>query len=106
MQREEGHRNKWALSLSVFFTLIIFFSFAFYRGYLSFSNKNIVSNPPAGGQVANVVSADLVPSPIQNTKETFKSAFGEIGKKYKEFENSISNVLVPFFTGIEVYERK
>ena len=102
MQREEAHRNRWAFGLAVSLSLIIFVSFAFYKGYLSFGNGYVVPK----NQVANVVSADLVPSPIQNTKQTFEAAFGEINKQYKEFTDSVSSVLVPFFTGIEVYERK
>lgn len=102
MQREESHRNKWAFGLAVSFSFFIFVSFAFYKGYLSYGNGNAVPK----NQVANVVSADLAPSPIQNTKQTFESAFSEINKQYKEFTNSVSAVLVPFFTGIEVYERK
>jgi len=102
MQRDEAYRNKWALGLSVSLTIVIFLSFAFYKGFLSFGNSNMVSK----NQVANVVSAEVVPSPIENTKETFSAAFGEIGKQYQEFKDSISTVLVPFFTGIEVYERK
>ncbi len=102
MQREEAHRNKWALGLAVSFSFIIFISFAFYKDYLSFNGGNLMPKK----QVANVISADLAPSPIQNTKETFQAAFGEINKQYQDFKTSVSNVLVPFFTGIEVYERK
>ena len=102
MAKSEEHRNKWALGLAVTFSVFIFVSFAFYKGYLSFGNNNIMPK----NQTANVVSADLAPSPIQNTKETLKAAFGEINKQYQDFKNSISAVLVPFVTGIEVYERK
>ncbi len=102
MQREEAHRNKWALGLSISLSLIIFVSFAFYKGYLSFGNNNTASK----NQVANIISAGAVPSPIQSTKETFKTAFDEVNKQYRQFTDSISAVLVPFFTGIEVYERE
>jgi hypothetical protein len=102
MAKSEGHRNNWAFGLTVVFSVFIFVSFAFYRGYLSFGNVNIMPK----NQAANVISAKSAPSPIQNTKETFKSAFKEIGKQYGEFTDSISSVLVPFFTGIEVYNRK
>lgn len=102
MGKPEEHRNKWALGLTVTLSVFIFISFAFYKGYLGFGNDNVVSK----NQVANVISADLAPSPVQNTKETFGTAFEEIGKQYQEFKNSISNVFVPFITGIEVYERK
>ncbi len=102
MAKPEEYRNKWALSLAVTLSVFIFVSFAFYKGYLSFGNSNAMSK----NQMANVVSAQLVPSPIESTKETFSTAFSEINKQYQEFKNSVSNVLVPFITGIEVYERK
>ena len=102
MAKSESHRNKWAVGLSVVLSVFIFMSFAFYKGFLSFGNGYVAPQK----QVASVISADLALSPIQNTKETFEVAFEEIGKKYKEFTNSLSAVLVPFVTGIEVYERK
>jgi len=106
MEREENYRSKWALGLSVSLTLIIFFSFAFYKGYLSFGNNNLMASKKSASQMANVISADAVPSPIQNTKEIFDSAFNEIGKQYKQFTDSLSSVFVPFISSIEVYERK
>jgi hypothetical protein len=102
MEKPEEHRNKWALGLSVTLTILIFISFAFYKGYLSFGNGYTAPK----GQVANVISAKAVPSPIESTKETFKSAFGEIKKQYQDFTDSVSAVLVPFVTGIDVYNRK
>ena len=101
MAQSETHRNRWALGLASTFTILIFISFAFYRGFLSFGNPNNAKN-----QVASVVSAEKIPSPLQNTKQTFSSAFSEIDKQYQNFKNSLESVLVPFVTGIEVYERK
>jgi len=106
MEREEGYRNRWALGLSVSLTLIIFFSFVFHKGYLSFGNNNLMSGKKSVSQMANVISAESVPSPIQNTKQVFGAAFDEIGKQYKQFTDSISSVFVPFISSIEVYERK
>ena len=100
MEKPEEHRNKWALGLSIVFTALIFVSFGFYRGFISFGG------PASKSQVANVASTESIPSPIQSTKETFFSAFGEIKKQYQEFTDSVSAVLVPFVTGIDVYERK
>src|SRR3989338_9775661 len=102
MEKPEKHRNKWALGLSVTFTMLIFVSFAFYKGYLSFGNCYMAPK----NQTANVVDAESVLSPIESTKETFKTAFGEIEKQYKNFTDSLSAVFVPFVTGIDVYERK
>ena len=103
MQREEAHRNKWALGLSVSLTVVIFLSFAFYKGFLSFGNDSTMAGIKSQNQVAAAAS---VPSPVENTKETFSAAFGEIGKQYQQFTDSVSAVLTPFFTGIEVYDRK
>lgn len=100
MEKSEEQRKKWALGLTVTFSLFIFMGFAFYKGYIGFDmggNSSV--------NVANVIAAENVPSPFQNTKQTFENAFGTIGEKYKNLKESISNVLVPFVTGIEVYER-
>ena len=91
-----------ALGLAVTLSVFIFISFAFYRGFISFGNDNAISK----NQAANVISAKSVPSPIQNSKETFTTAFDEIGKQYQKFKDSMSAVFVPFITSIEVYERK
>lgn len=102
MQQSEESRNRWAISLTVVFSVFIFIGFAFYKGFLSFEGFNTVSKV----QTANIVAAEVVPSPVENTKKTFQAAFEEIDKKYQEFKESLSDVFVPFITGIEVYERK
>ena len=102
MEKSEEHRNKWALGLSVSLSVIIFMSFAFYKGFLSFGGGLMAPK----SQVANTISAKSVPSPVQNTEQTFKAAFDEISKQYQNFTDSVSSVLGPFFTGIEVYQRK
>jgi hypothetical protein len=104
MEKSEEHRNKWALSLSITLSVLIFVSFAFYKGYISFGNYSAFAKKQPAREVAAV--AEAMPSPIENTKETFKAAFGEIKKQYQEFTNSVSAVLVPFITGIDVYQRK
>jgi len=102
MEKPEKYRNKWALGLSVTFTMLIFVSFAFYKGYLSFGNGYMAPKD----QTANVALAKSAPTPIESTKETFKTAFDEIKKQYQNFTDSLSAVFVPFVTGIDVYERK
>jgi len=99
IQKPEHERNKWALGLTVFFSVLIFGSFILYKGYLNFGS-------PAGGQMANAAYANSVPTPIESTKETFGAAFDEIRTQYQKFTDSVSSVLVPFFTGIEVYQKK
>lgn len=101
MGKPEEHRSKWAFGLTIVFSVLIFTSFLFYKGYVTFGN-NVVSNT----QVANVVSAGPIISPIESTKETFKAAFAEIGKQYQQLKDSMSAVFVPFITGIDVYQRK
>lgn len=102
LEQSEDHRKRWALGLSLALTALIFVSFGFYKGFISFDSKS----PKSFDQVANVISAEKAPSPIQNSKNAFKDAFKEINEQYQNFKKSVSGVLVPFVTGIEVYERK
>lgn len=107
MEREESYRSRWALGSTLFCSFLILISFAFYKGFLSFgAGDGIIAKQKPESQLASVVSAEKVPSPIQNTKKTFQSAFYEIGKQYQDFKDSLSAVFVPFITGIEIYERK
>lgn len=100
MQQSERKRKNWAMGLSITLTLIIFVGFGFYRGFLSLGGSS-------SSQIANVVVAvEKAPTPLQSTKETFQSVFQEIGEKYVEFKNALSNVFVPFITSIEVYDRE
>lgn len=106
MNRSGEYRNRWALGLSVVSSLFIFISFAFYKGYISLGNDSgqiIAAEQKYSDQVASIVTPA---SPLQNTKETFEAAFNEINKQYQEFKDSLSNVFVPFISGIEIYERK
>lgn len=102
MQKSEEQRNKWALGLALTLSVFIFVSFAFYKGFLSFGNNSVIAQKESESQI---VATDI-PSPLENSKKTFGAAFSEIGKQYKLFKESIAGVLVPFVTGIEVYERK
>jgi hypothetical protein len=102
MEKSEEHRNKWAFGMTIVFSALIFTSFAFYRGFISFGGGTVKSS----AQLANVVSAESVPSPIETSKNTFMAAFGEINKQYQDFKDSMASVLVPFISGIDVYERK
>ena len=77
-------------------------SFSVYRGFISFGSPGTVAQKPET-QVAATAAA---PSPFENSKSVFGSAWQEIGDQYKAFTDSVSNVLEPFIEGIEVYERK
>lgn len=106
MERDESYRGKWAFGLATIFSVLILFSFAFYKGYLGFGGEADLALQKPSSQVANVVSADAAPSPIQNTKQVFGAAFDEISKQYQELKDLFSSVFVPFISNIEVYERK
>lgn len=102
MQKPERTRSNWALGLSTLITALILVSFGFYKGFLGFGTGAV--RPYL--EQASVLSVTQAPSPMQSTSEAFKSAWGEVSQKYNELKDEISNVLVPFFTSIEVYERK
>lgn len=101
LQKSEKERNRWALGLSVSLSLLILVSFGFYKGYLSFGAPTTRS-----ANQANAIYAKEAPSPVENSKKTFGKVFYEIDKQYQGFKEAVSAVLVPFVTGIEVYERK
>ncbi len=106
MEREESHREKWALGLSVTMSVFILVGFAFYRGFITINHNEPIVKRQIAEQSATVAAASEASSPISNTKEAFKAAFQEIHKKYNEAVSSVSAVIVPFVTGIDVYERK
>ena len=107
MRKSENERQKWALGLSVSLSVFIFFGWAFVSGYLNFSDQNaVMAESNLKKDSASIVLAEDALTPIESSKETFGAAFQEIGKKYNEIKNSMSSVLVPFVTGIEIYERK
>lgn len=104
MEQPEESRNRWAFGFATTFTVAIFFGWMFYSGYLSFGDKGTIAKEKNTNQVA--AAAVSAQSPLENSKGVFKAAFKEIDDKYHEIKDSIANVLVPFVTGIEVYERK
>ena len=106
MEKSEEHRNKWAFGLTVICSIFIFTGWGFFSGFLNFGGGSELTKQASKNQTAAVVSTKSVPSPIENTKNTFKSAFGGIKEQYQEFKNSMADVFVPFITGIEVYEKK
>lgn len=102
MEKPESYRNKWALGLATTCSILIFTGFAFYKGYI---NLDLNSGQVAENQVANVVVAGDAPSPIENTKDAFSSVFKEASVQYKKLKESLSSVLVPFWSNIDVYEK-
>ncbi len=107
MERDAAHRNKWAFGLATALSVFILVGFGFYKGYLSFENTNaVVAKSEKSNQTATVITAGKAPTPITNSKETIGGIFDEIKNQYSQFIESINSVLVPFVTGIEVYERE
>lgn len=103
MKEPEEVRNKWALGLTIFLSLFIFVSFGFYRGFFALPGGNQTSVVRVDNRANNVANAQ---SPLENSKKMFEATFGEISKQYSSMKANVLDVLVPFFTGIDVYERK
>lgn len=106
MERDEAHRQKWALGLSITLSAFILIGFGFYKGFLSIDTTATLTRQASSKQTAAVVSSEKVPSPLDSSKKTFEAAFSEINKQYRQFVETVSAVFVPFVTGIDVYERK
>lgn len=108
MRQDEKKRANWALGLSISVFSLILVGFAFQKGYINVGNNQdsqFVSNT-SKSNVASVIEASSAPSPLENTRQTIDVATSQIKNQYKSFLDSVSAVLVPFVSGIDVYERK
>lgn len=120
MQKSESYRINVARALTIVVFSFILTGFAFYEDLISFNNNinNVATNKNLNenyGQLASVASVNLVnknvgknqnvPSPIENTKETFKNFFDEIEIQFNNLKDSVSSVIVPFITSIDIYQR-
>ena len=105
MEREEAHRSKWALGLATTLSVFILVGFGFYKGFLTVGNSGVIAQNEQSKEVATVIVAEKAPSPLSNSKQTFSNILDQITDQYSQFKDSINSVLVPFVTGIEVYER-
>ncbi len=104
MSKSEEVRGRWALGITIVLTLFIFGGFGLYRGFITLPNINtgriVAEETIQQENVANVIS------PFENSMNTFRVAFDEIGKQYNSIKANVLDVFVPFFTSIDVYERK
>ena len=105
LEKPKEHREKWANGLSILLCIVILFSWVVYRGFfgISFSNNTLVKEETNKENLANIISADLAPSPTENTKNFVMDSFGQMKEEVKNFKSSIESVFVPFITGIDVY---
>ena len=107
MEQSESHRAKWALGLTLFLFVLIVLAWLFYRGFLHFGTEDKkISKIKAVEQVSNVVSADTVPSPLNDLGEKVGSSIGQIKMEISNFKNSMYSVLVPFVSSIDVYQKQ
>lgn len=107
-QKPEDHRRKVAFGLSIALTLVITLGWAAERGFLHTSSGTVAESDLQGelrssSQTATVATAL---TPLESSKQTFKAILGEFGTAYSSFKESMSSVLVPFVSGIEIYEKK
>lgn len=98
-QRPEHHKKAVSVFLSLILTSVFVLGWAF--------QKDIISPNVAKSERYERVTASTKPaSPTQSYKRSVKKAFGELSSVYSAFKASVSSVIVPFITGIEIYERK
>lgn len=99
--KPEDARRRAALGMSLVITAIIFAGWLGSKGWIGLPQKNDTRL-----QTAQVIDAKNVESPIDTSKKALSGAGIEIKSAINDFNESISRVLVPFMTGIEIYERK
>lgn len=98
--KPESDRRRAALGASLLVTTIIFATWVGTKGW--------IEAPRGDGklQAAQVIDAERAISPVDSSKRILSEAGKQIKSSYSDFKESISRVLVPFVTGIEIYERK
>lgn len=104
-QKPEHYRHKVALSGALVVTLMIFSGWAFSKGFFGFGEETILTKSEVGKEEVQTSSLSSSNSPVGNTKNAFSAAFEEIGRQYQAIKESMASVLVPFVTGIEVYDK-
>jgi len=102
-QKPESYKRGVALGLSVMLTLVIALGWAGQKGMIG---GGTVAEGGKGEKASLTASVGTALTPIESSKHSFASGFEEIKKTYQSFKDSLSDVLVPFVTGIEVYEKK
>ncbi len=104
-QKSEAEKRGIALGLSITITLLVAVGWAGERGLLGGGRGSVAEsqNIDKSSQTAAVVKSV---SPVESSKRTLFQGLEGIQKSYQDFKESVSSVLVPFITGIEVYERK
>ena len=100
-KKPEATRRKVAFSVSLFVTLVIFSGWVYNKGYLDYDAPIIAQNSQETSEKQEVSA----PSPIENTTSSFDSIFAGIRIQYDALKESVAAVLVPFITGIDVYNK-
>ena len=103
--KPESYRHKLAFFTATTISLIIFVGWAGSKSYIGLPNREVAYKPEQN--VAAAASAKIETlSPFDNSINALKAAFSQFGDQYASLRESLSNVLVPFISGIEVYESK
>ena len=105
-KRPESTRRKIAFSLSLFISLLIFSGWALNKGYFGYSTTTVAQNSEGVLESSSSsTEAPKVGSPLVNSESTFNSAFDQIKEQFNILKESLASVLVPFITGIDVYNK-
>ncbi len=112
MTREKEYRNKWALALTALTFVLVLAAFGFYKGFLPLGGgaAALTSSQKAAEEEAEremiAKNTQKMPSPLQNSVQTISTAASEMKTVYDSFVGSLSSVLVPFISSIDVYNKE
>lgn len=101
--KSESYRKKAALLTTVGLFSIIFISWAAYRGMISLPETIAFESDISNEKNLGAIEAA---SPFESISAAFGSVFTELKSEYRALQESVSDVFVPFITGIEVYESR
>lgn len=104
--KPESYRHKVAFFAATVLSFLIFVGWAGFKGYIALPNGTVAYEPQAQNIAAVAGAKTEAPSPFDNSVSALKAAWSQFGDEYASLKESLSNVLVPFISGIEVYESK
>lgn len=105
--KPESYRHKLAFFTATFLSLVVFVGWAGFEGYIRLPNGEVSYNE-SQQNIASVAASNStnVLTPFDNSKNALRATMEQFSKQFGILKESLSNVFVPFISGIEVYESK
>ncbi|MEK7642667.1 MAG: hypothetical protein AAB392_02625 [Patescibacteria group bacterium] len=104
-EKPEHHKRSVAFGLSLVLTFVVALGWLGQKSLFD-GSPSVAKNAKTEAKKQTASAIDSAPSPLESSKKSVSSGLNEVKEAYENLKESLADVLVPFITGIEVYERK